>query len=312
MSYVDSLGQELAAVGISGRLRRRIVLEIDDHLECNPNADLGQPRDLARQFADELGTARARRAALATFAALALAGVVFAISFLAAGPAGPGLPRLRPESAALAVLAAVLAVLGCQVAFVSGVAGALRAWRLRREAIVPRAEATVIGRRAAVAVIGGFAAMAGMALLAVEFSQVLGDWIVTFAVAGAAVGAGALAAATPAVVRASRLRPAAAGAAVGAGALAAATPAVVRASRLRPAAAGAAGDLFEDIGPVVPPVLHGRPWRFAIAVSAAVGLAIAIVGIAAGDPYDAIARGLADGLACMAGFALLGRYLGLR
>lgn len=285
MSYVDSLGQELAAVGISGRLRRRIVLEIDDHLECNPNADLGQPRDLARQFADELGTARARRAALATFAALALAGVVFAISFLAAGPAGPGLPRLRPESAALAVLAAVLAVLGCQVAFVSGVAGALRAWRLRREAIVPRAEATVIGRRAAVAVIGGFAAMAGMALLAVEFSQVLGDWIVTFAVAGAAVGAGALAAATPAVVRA---------------------------SRLRPAAAGAAGDLFEDIGPVVPPVLHGRPWRFAIAVSAAVGLAIAIVGIAAGDPYDAIARGLADGLACMAGFALLGRYLGLR
>ena len=285
MSYVDSLGQELAAVGISGRLRRRIVLEIDDHLECNPNADLGQPRDLARQFADELGTARARRAALATFAALALAGVVFAISFLAAGPAGPGLPRLRPESAALAVLAAVLAVLGCQVAFVSGVAGALRAWRLRREAIVPRAEATVIGRRAAVAVIGGFAAMAGMALLAVEFSQVLGDWIVTFAVAGAAVGAGALAAATPAVVRA---------------------------SRLRPAAAGAAGDLFEDIGPFVPPVLHGRPWRFAIAVSAAVGLAIAIVGIAAGDPYDAIARGLADGLACMAGFALLGRYLGLR
>lgn len=285
MSYVDSLSQELRAVGISGRLRRRVLLEIEDHLECDPNAELGSPQDLARQFADELGTARARRAALQVFAALAFAGTVFAVAFLAAGGTGPGLPSLHPESSVLAAFGAVLAILGCQVAFVTGVAAALRTWRLRREAIVPRAQATVIGRRAAVAVIGGFAAMAGMALLAIEFSQGLGDWIVTFAVAGAAVGACALAAAIPAVVRA---------------------------SRLRPVAAGAAGDLFEDIGPVVPPVLQGRPWRFAIAVSAAVGLAIAFVGIAAGDPYDGIARGVADGLACFAGFALLGRYLGLR
>ncbi len=285
MSYADQLSRELAAAGVSGRLSRRIVLEIEDHLDCDPNADLGQPRDLARQFADELGTARARRAAVASFAALALAGSVFGVAFLAARTSSEGLPTLHPESSALAVLGALLAVLGCQVAFVTGVAAAVRAWRLRSEKVVPRAEATVIGRRAAVAVISGFTAMAGMALLAVEFSQVLGDWIVTFAVAGAAVGACALAAATPAVVRA---------------------------SQLRPVAAGGAGDLFEDIGPLVPPVLSGHPWRFAIALSAAVGLAIAVVGIAAGDPYDAIARGLTDGLACLAGFWLLGRYLSLR
>ena len=30
------------------------------------------------------------------------------------------------------------------------------------------------------------------------------------------------------------------------------------------------------------------------------------------DPYDGVARGIADAAACMAGFIVLGRYLGLR
>jgi hypothetical protein len=30
------------------------------------------------------------------------------------------------------------------------------------------------------------------------------------------------------------------------------------------------------------------------------------------DPYDGILRGLADAIACLAGFAVLGRYLGLQ
>jgi len=30
------------------------------------------------------------------------------------------------------------------------------------------------------------------------------------------------------------------------------------------------------------------------------------------DPFDGLARALADGLLCLGGFAVLGRYLGLR
>jgi hypothetical protein len=60
MNYVDSLEVELAAAGIPARRRARIVAEFSDHLHENPEAELGAPRDLARQFADELGTRLAR------------------------------------------------------------------------------------------------------------------------------------------------------------------------------------------------------------------------------------------------------------
>jgi len=38
---VNGLASELARVGISGRLARRIELELDDHLRCDPAANLG-------------------------------------------------------------------------------------------------------------------------------------------------------------------------------------------------------------------------------------------------------------------------------
>src|SRR3954468_1002587 len=79
---IEELSRELRRVGIRGRRRRRILTEFADHLACDPDAALGDPRQLAAQFADELAGDAARRTALGTFAALAV--VAFAV----------GLPQL--------------------------------------------------------------------------------------------------------------------------------------------------------------------------------------------------------------------------
>jgi hypothetical protein len=47
-------------------------------------------------------------------------------------------------------------------------------------------------------------------------------------------------------------------------------------------------------------------------VAAGVALVITLGGVAGSDGYDGALRGLLDALACLGGFALLGRYLGLR
>jgi hypothetical protein len=39
---------------------------------------------------------------------------------------------------------------------------------------------------------------------------------------------------------------------------------------------------------------------------------LSLQGVVVDDPYDGIARGLLDAAACMTGFIVLGRYLGLR
>lgn len=244
MSYVDLLGRELGAVRIRGRLRRRILAEFADHLACDPAAALGEPSEVAHAFADQLGSSRARRAAIRSFAALTVAAAVFIAAFVASVYAGPGLPRLHPAVPALAYLAALGAVVGPQLAFVAGLAG-----------------------------------------LALEYRHGLAGWWTTAVLAGAGVsGLGLLAAA----------------------------PAVASACSLRPTLAGPVPDLFDDLGGLVPPALRGRPWRFALAVAGALAVAIALAGVVQSDPFDGLARGLADGAACLAGFAVLGRYLGLR
>lgn len=58
MSYVDALADALDSVAIRGRRKARILTEISDHLRCDPDTDLGQVDELARRFADELGTTR--------------------------------------------------------------------------------------------------------------------------------------------------------------------------------------------------------------------------------------------------------------
>lgn len=249
---IDRLDRELAAVGVPARRRRRIRLELEDHLACDPTADLGDPHALARQFADELGTSLARRAGFAVFLALAPIGVLSGVlALIDAGVVEPG------------------TVVGVQLAFVGGTLALLRAWRLRNEAVVPAAEAAVLRRRAALGVAGGLLTL------------------------------GSIGVATQ--------RPLALAAIVlGTATLAGAAAAIRAAARIRPGAGGSAHDFSFDLG------IAADPWRLALWIAGAVALCIAAAGIVQFDPIDGLARALADGTLCLAGFALLGRPLGLR
>jgi hypothetical protein len=219
------------------------------------------------------------------FGALALAATVLAAAFVASRGAGVTWPRVRPGSQVLSDVAAVAVVIGSQVALVAGLLAAVRALRLRRRVVIPRAEARIVLRRAAVALAAGVVTMGGIALAAVELRDGVPSWVTTMVLAAAGVGAIALVAVTPAAVAA---------------------------ARVRPRAGGPSGDLFDDLGPLVPKPLRGRAWPLALCVAALVAIAIAGAGVLQADPYDGILRALADAIACLVGFAVLGRYLGLQ
>jgi hypothetical protein len=237
---------------------------------------------VARRFADELGTSRALRAAAASFAALAFAGILFAVAFVSSpsaafGAAPPGAPLLGR-------LANIGAILAPQLAFVCGGLAALRALRRRRVTVVPAAEAAVIVRRAVLGVLAGAATMVCLGLMAVEFRPHLPGWWATLGEAAAAAGLLAMAATLPSLLAA---------------------------LRVRPIADGTGGDLFDDLGRWAPTPLRGRPWRFAVVTAGIVAVAIALAGVAGSDPIDGAVRGLGDALVCLLGFATLGRFLGL-
>jgi hypothetical protein len=288
--YMNHLRDALSATGIRGRLRTRILVELEDHLRCDPNANLGSPPELARQFADEHGTSRARRGVVATFAALALAGILFAATFIAAtnmpGSTSPGMFRsAQAQGQALAILGGAIAAIAAQVAFATGLLAALRLLWRRDELVLSRTEATVIVRRTAIALGSGIATMAGVALMALEVTGSGGSSWPTLALIASSVGAAVLIAVAPTVLSA---------------------------ARLLPTATGDAGDIFDDLGPFVPTRLRGRPWLLALTVAIALGVGVALVGVIASDPYDGILRGIAEALACFAGFTVLGSYIGLR
>jgi len=281
-SYERELGRELAVVGITGRLRARILHEFADHLASDPGADLGEPRELACQFADQLGSARAMTAAVGSFAALMVAGLVFAVAFAFSGSAAFGaVPGGAPSIGRIATGVALLAP---QLSFVAGILAALRWLRRRGTATLPAAEARVIVRRAAVGVLAGIASMASLGALAIVYRHHASATWGTFTITAAAAGTAGLLAA---------LRP------------------VWAASRLRPVADGPAGDVFDDLGGLVPRALRGRPWRLAAIVAGGVAVAITVAGVPASDAFDGAVRGIADALVCLLGFATLGRYLGL-
>jgi hypothetical protein len=282
MNYPDELRRELTSVGITGSLRARILAEIEDHLECNPSAELGAPGALAAQFADELGTNRARRAAGRTFAALALAGLLFGVAFVG-GPAAAfgAAPAGAPVLGRLARIAAVLA---SQVAFVAGVLAALRAVRGRRAAVIPAAEVSIILRRASIGAVAGVVTMASLGVIALVFHGVGSSSWYWYARIASILG----------IV-----------------ALVATVPSLLAARRLRPVAPGGPGDIFDDLGGWVPAPLGGHPWRLAVMVATGIAVALALAGLPGDDFYDGIARGVLDAMACLIGFATLGRYLGL-
>jgi hypothetical protein len=281
--YERALARELIALGISGRLRRRILDEIADHLSCDPQASLGEPRELARDFADVIGSARAKTAALAAFASLVVAGLLFGVVFLAA-PHGLLRSAQRAGSPVLATLPAVVAVIAGQVALAAGcLAGARWLWRRDRGAL-PAAEAAVIRRRAVVGVGAGLVTMVSLGVLGLDARHQLGSGSSSLAVIAAGVGLLALLAAVPSLWAA---------------------------TRVRPTAPGGAGDVFDDLGPLAPAGLRGHPWRLAVRVALALAAVITVAAVPAQDVYDGALRGMLDGTACLVGFAVLGRYLGL-
>lgn len=160
MSYVDSLEVELAAAGIPARRRARIVAEFSDHLHENPEAELGAPRDLARQFADELGTRLARGTAYRAFAALAVAAIVLVVMFFNGGRTwggwvGYGYYPVSYYFPWWWVPMMIVCFISAQVALASGGLALLRAWRLRRVPVMTAADAAILNRRAAVGLVSG-------------------------------------------------------------------------------------------------------------------------------------------------------------
>jgi hypothetical protein len=276
--YLEALDRELVDVGIPIRMRRRILAESEDHLRADDEAleRFGTPAEIAGAFAAELGARVSRRAAVGAFVALGVAGAIFAVSFLSAQFAGQPPPDTWPLLAQLALVAVIVAP---QVSFVAGSLALVRVWR-RREPVLPSAELTVINRRTGVALVFGLVTMAALGVLALELRNVSADWWVALTVVGVGVAIPLL--------------------------LLAALPAAV-AARLKPRVAGEPGDLFDDLG-------FGRtdPWRFATCVALGMGLIVFLAAAVQGDPFDGAVNGTAEALACFAGFAALGRYLGFR
>jgi len=285
MTYLDTLRAELTAAAIPARRRARILAEVSEHLHENPRAELGAPRDLARQFADELGTRLARTVALRAFAALSLAGLVLAVMFLGDGARGQfsfaAANRASTPSWAVPVL--LIVMFSAQVSLASGSLALLRALRLRDLRVISQAEATVLARRTGVALLAGAVTMTGVPVVALAFPHAGGSlwhtlaWILT---------------------------------AVALTALVSVLPGLVRSFRLRPLERGEAGDLSDDLAGLMPP--SWTPLRVALLLCGVIVVVVALAGLRAGDPYDGLARGLSDAAACMAGFIVLGRYLGMR
>jgi hypothetical protein len=295
--YLTRLSDALGAAGIGGRHRARILTEFEDHLTSDPAADLGEPRQIAVQLADELGTDLARRAALRAFGALVLAGVLFAIAFLTGGKihsfaargATSGIGGLasavgHSHPSTLTVIAMGSCLLAVQVSVAAGLAGLLGAIRLRPQPVVATEEAVMLVRRAAVALLTGALGLLALPLVAATLPHVSANWrVLAYVVTG-----------------------------VGLASIASAAPAVRAALRLRPSLEGRAGDLIDDLDAFVPLRLPVSPWQLAVLLALGIAVVLTAAGIVQSDPYDGAARGVADGLACLVGFAVLGRYLGLR
>jgi hypothetical protein len=285
--YLDDLDAQLARAGIRGARRNRIVTEFADHFSCDPHADLGDPATIATQFADELGTSFARKAAFQAFVALSLVGILVVVRAVALLPLRAG--GFGTADTASLLIAAVAA----QVAFVSGGLGLLRALRLRGRGVIPRGEASVLARRAGIGLAAGvvtivafplsqaYRAHPGAVTIASHSTNV---WWPLALVAGVIV-------------------------------LVAAAPAVVRAARLRPHTAGPADDLLADLGPLQPVarrIAGGSINRLAFTIAAGIAILMALAGVAANDPYDGVLRGLLESGAFLAAYAVLGRYLAIR
>ena len=142
--YLGELSRQLDAAGVRGAAARRLVDETRDHLfqsaarhgEDEAVRVFGPARELAVLVAAELATARTRRAALTTFAALAVAGALYAALFLSLPSAGS--PDIFAGSVpGLGALALAGVVFFPQIAFVAGCLAVVRVPASGRVALSP-------------------------------------------------------------------------------------------------------------------------------------------------------------------------------
>ena len=280
--YLDELAAELDSVGIRGAQRRRILAEVEDHLrESGEPGRFGNPAVIAARFADELATSGARRVAWGSFVALAPAGIAYAI-LLAFGAPWPDITAAR--SVPIGLVAAATMLLAPQVSFAAGLLALAGAWRLRLEVAAPASAITLLRRRAGVALAGGAMTLLAVIVVTFEFSAWISTWRIALTIS----------------IAVASLVPIAAGAF-----------ALRRTAALRPQTGGEAGDLFDDLGPVLdrlPFELRGHPWSFCFLFAAAV----AVLALLGGGPDEGPRNAVAEFVAVCAGFAVLGRYLGLR
>jgi hypothetical protein len=288
VSWLDDLSLELYARGVPRRERARIAIELSDHIACEPGCEdrLGDPRQLATSFADELATSEARGSAFVTFGALAAAAVVLIVSLVTLGSLA-GYPGYSNGISTLLFFPAILGiVVAPQVALVAGTLAAWRALRRRRVASLPADEIRLIHSRARVALAAGFTTMAGLELYVVDFSERLPAWWLGL-VGGLAAVAG-----------------------VG---LFAAARTLRRARAIVSGADGRAGDIYDDLPLLGWRTLRTRPWLLGALASVAVGLALgAFEAHAEHSVFEGLQRGVFEGVAAAVGFVVLGRAIGAR
>jgi hypothetical protein len=189
--FVQRLDDELANRGVRRSMRRRIAFEYADHLACDPDAEarLGDPHQLAGEFAAELAADDARRVARNAFLALAFAALALVVGQLTISAAG-GYPGYNTGlSTALAVPTILTILIAPQIALVAGCLAALRALRRRGSRRLPDAEVALIHRRAMIGVGAGLALCAALLLYAVDHTEQMASWWVALQI-GLATAAG--------------------------------------------------------------------------------------------------------------------------
>jgi len=291
VSWLRDFEAELSARGVRPAVRERLLAELADHIACeggaqvtDPSARLGVPREIARQYADELAADDARHGAFAAFAALACAAVALVVSQTTLGRfvGYPGFDR--GFSVALSLPATLAIVVGPQVAVIAGTLAAWRAIRRRRAPVLAGAEIALVRRRARVGLVAGVVTMAGLLLYTADFIGVAPAWWI--ALSGGLAGAALVA-------------------------LFAARQTLDQGARTVVFASGPPGDLFDDI----PPLRRLRAHPLVLCLSAALTSGT-VVTLAEWHAERSLAEGLQRGIfeavALSVGFALLGRAIGAR
>lgn len=148
---MKGLRAELERVGIRGRLADRIVAELDDHLACDPEANLGEPRLIAERFAAELCLPKTRRATYLGFAGLVAAAALLLAVLAGRSGGGP--------------VAGIVAILAGQVAFAAGV---LALWGARR-GTAP----ALVQRRVLVALLAGVVVLVAVVVSVAQWIAIL-------------------------------------------------------------------------------------------------------------------------------------------